>query len=119
MKVYIEDIGGNMIKKDETYTIYDNGFLNNLTLSQTILNPGKSTKGHFHNSQEEIYIFTSGHGMMQIDETKYEAEPGDTFLIKVGQFHRVFNLSETDHCFFTCVFEKYDRSSDEAIYKNQ
>lgn len=119
MKVKIEHVGGEMVKDDETYQLFDNNYLKHLTLSQTILKPGKSTRGHSHESQEEVYIFTSGNATMQIDEEKYPANQGDTFLIKAGQFHRVFNESTIEYCMFTCVFEKYDRSGSDAIYKNQ
>ena len=116
MKVFIEDIQGEVVKDNETYTLIDNNFLEHLTLSQTFLKPGQSTRGHSHESQEEIYIFTSGSGMMIIGDDAYEANPGDTFLIPKGNFHRVLNASEDEFCMFTCVFEKYDRSGDEAKY---
>jgi mannose-6-phosphate isomerase-like protein (cupin superfamily) len=96
--------------------LIDNNYLEHVTLSQTVLKPGKSTRGHSHENQEEVYIFTSGNAIMQIDETRYDANPGDIFLIKAGQFHRVFNASEDEYCFFSCVFEKYDRYSEEAKY---
>jgi quercetin dioxygenase-like cupin family protein len=118
MKVTLEKINGEIIKDNETYILEDNNFLEHMTLSRTFLKPGQSTRGHSHDAQEEVYIFTQGEGIMQIDETKYDAKPGDTFLIRSGQFHRVFNLSETEPCAFTCVFEKYDRSGFDAIYKN-
>jgi len=106
-----------MIKENETYTIYDNNYLENLTLSQTILNPGQSTKGHSHENQEEVYFFTEGEATMIIGDEEFEADQGATFLIPKGKFHRVINRSETKHCLFTCVFEKYDRSGEEAKYK--
>lgn len=115
MKVQIENIGGNVVRDDETYQLIDNNYLEHMTLSQTILKPGRSTRGHSHESQEEVYIFTTGNATMQIGEEKYPANPGDTFLIRAGQFHRVFNDSD-EHVFFTCVFEKYDRSGNAAIY---
>ena len=116
MKVTLEKIEGVIIKDNETYILEDNNHLEHMTLSRTFLKPGQSTRGHSHDAQEEIYIFTQGNGIMQIAETKYDANPGDTFLIKAGQFHRVFNQSETEPCAFTCVFEKYDRSGEEAKY---
>jgi quercetin dioxygenase-like cupin family protein len=118
MKVHLEKVGGEIVKENETYTLIDNNYLEHMTLSQTLLNPGQSTRGHSHDNQEEVYIFTEGNAIMQIDEIKHEANAGDTFLIKAGEFHRVFNLSNTARCCFTCVFEKYDRSGDEAIYTN-
>jgi len=116
MKLKLDNIGGSIIKDNETYTLKDNNFLNNLTLSQTYLKPGQATRGHSHDNQEEVYTFTRGNGTMVIGEVEHDALPGDTFLIKAGNFHRVINKSDLEPCVFTCVFEKYDRNSDVAKY---
>ena len=116
MKVRLDKIKGDVMVSNDTYVLEDNNFLEHLTLSRTSLNPGMSTRGHSHDDQEEIYIFTKGKGNMVIGETTYNAMPNDTFLIPQGQFHRVINQSEDDVCEFTCVFEKYDRSGNEAVY---
>ena len=116
MKVKLEKIEGEIVKDNETYILEDNNFLDHMTLSRTYLKPGQSTRGHSHDNQEEVYIFTEGSGKMIIEETEYDAVPGDTFLIKAGKFHRVVNNSDSDPCAFTCIFEKYDRSSDTAKY---
>ena len=39
MKVNIKNVGGEITKDNETYTLQDNNFLNNLTLSSTFLKP--------------------------------------------------------------------------------
>ena len=46
MKLNVLDIGGDVIKDNETYILKDNKTLNNLVLSSTDLKPGKSTTGH-------------------------------------------------------------------------
>lgn len=116
MKVKLDKIHGEVVKDNETYTLTDNNFLSNLTLSQTYLKPGHATRGHSHDNQEEVYTFTRGNGTMVIGEVEYDALPGDTFLIKAGNFHRVINKSDLEPCVFTCVFEKYDRESEVAKY---
>ena len=116
MKVELEKIDGVIMKDNETYVLEDNNFLEHLTLSRTVLKPGMSTRGHSHDNQEEVYIFTKGTGAMIIGEDSYSTSAKDTFLIPKGKFHRVMNLSETETCEFTCVFEKYDRSGNEAKY---
>lgn len=116
MKVKLDNVGGDEVKNNETYILADNNYLEHMTLSRTFLKPGKSTRGHSHESQEEVYIFTIGNALMQIGETYHHAKAGDVFLIKAGEFHRVFNKSEDDPCSFTCVFEKYDREGDAAKY---
>lgn len=116
MKVRLDDIEGKIVKNDETYILEDNNHLEHLTLSKTYLKPGKSTRGHSHENQEEVYIFTHGHATMVIGEDRYYAKSGDTFLIPKGKFHQVINNSQDESCSFTCIFEKYDRSGDEAVY---
>ena len=116
MKVKLEQIRGDIVKDNETYVLEDNNFLQHLTLSRTVLKPGQSTRGHSHDNQEEVYIFTQGNGTMIIGDTEYDAMPGDTFLIKSGKFHRVINKSDINNCSFTCIFEKYDRLGNEAKY---
>ncbi len=116
MKVELEKIDGVIMKDNETYVLEDNNFLEHLTLSRTVLKPGMSTRGHSHDNQEEVYIFTKGTGTMIIGEDSYSTSANDTFLIPKGKFHRVMNLSEIETCEFTCVFEKYDRSGNEAKY---
>ena len=91
MKVKLDNVNGDLVKDNDTYILTDNNYLNNLTYSRTYLKPGQKTNGHFH-------------------------DKGDVFLIKAGEFHRVFNKDEEDPCAFTCIFQKYDRESDTAKY---
>ena len=70
MKYHINDIGGEIIKDNETYVLKDNKTLNNLVLSSTELKAGQSTRGHKHEGQEEVYYFVSGAGLMELDDNK-------------------------------------------------
>jgi len=117
MKIQLDNVRGEEIKNDDTYIITDNSYLEHMTVSRTLLKEGQMTKGHSHDSQEEVYIFTQGEAFMQIGDEFHHAKHGDTFLIKAGEFHRVFNKSVSVSCAFTCIFEKYDRSGDAAKYK--
>ena len=116
MKISTEDIKGEVIRDTDTYLIKDNTFLEHITISTTLLRPGKRTSGHSHKNQEEVYLFTKGNGTMVIGEDAFEATVGDMFLIPLDTFHQVINISQTDPCSFTCMFEKYDRSSNTAEY---
>jgi len=53
-KVTINDIGGEVVKDNDVYTLKDNKFGNNLTLSSTFLRANKCTNGHTHAGQEEV-----------------------------------------------------------------
>tara|TARA_X000000368_G_C22702664_1_gene567486 strand:+ start:277 stop:606 length:330 start_codon:yes stop_codon:yes gene_type:complete len=104
MKLNILDIGGTVVKDDEKYVVKDNSLLKNLIVSSTDLNPGKSTSGHSHPGQEEVYNFVKGSGEMKIDEEVFPVTEGDVILIEDGQFHQVINNSDKN-LYFVCVFD--------------
>ena len=103
MKLKIYDIGGDIVKDNETYVLKDNKTLNNLVVSSTELHGLQSTRGHRHEGQEEVYYFVSGTGEMELDNEKFSVQGGDVVLIKDGVFHRVHNTSNTK-LYFVCVF---------------
>ena len=80
----INDIGGEIVKDNETYLLKDNKTLDKLVLSSTLLNPFKQTTGHNHSGQEEVYFFVSGTGTMEVDNEKFNVKPGDVILIPDG-----------------------------------
>tara|TARA_Y100000385_G_scaffold272830_1_gene314045 strand:- start:464 stop:808 length:345 start_codon:yes stop_codon:yes gene_type:complete len=109
MQVNIKDIGGEVVKEDDRYTVKDNTELRNLALSSTFLTAGKSTTGHAHVGQEEVYFFIEGKGEMELISTNGErtVEPvtnGSVVLIKDGYFHRVHNTGDLG-LYFVCVFD--------------
>jgi mannose-6-phosphate isomerase-like protein (cupin superfamily) len=105
MKKSIYDIGGEIVKDNETYVLIDNKQLKNLVVSSTDLKPGMSTRGHTHAGQEEVYYFISGTGIMELDDKKFNVQGGDVVLIEDGVFHRVHNGSESNPLYFVCVFD--------------
>ena len=100
-----KDIGGEVIKDNETYLLTDNKTLNNLVLSQTVLHVGQSTRGHSHAGQEEVYYFVSGVGEIELDDKRLTVQGGDVVLIEDGVFHRVHNKSNAHTLYFVCVFD--------------
>jgi len=104
MKQALNDIGGEVVKDNETYLLKDNKTLNNLVLSSTLLNPFKQTTGHNHSGQEEVYFFVSGSGKMLLDDETFEVGEGDVVLIPDGAFHRVIN-DTAEPFYFVCVFD--------------
>jgi len=101
------DIGGEMVKDDETYFIKDNKTLNNLVLSSTKLYRDKSTRGHRHPGQEEVYIFVQGRGHMIVgdeDSEPFSVSEGDYVLIPDGAFHKVMNTGDMN-LIFNCIFD--------------
>ena len=104
MKVNIDDLGGTVVKNNETYTVIDNTHLRDLVVSKTILHPMKKTTGHKHAGQEEVYYFIHGRGKMQLEYNTFSVWAGDVVLIPDGAFHRVINESSVEDLTFLCVF---------------
>jgi mannose-6-phosphate isomerase-like protein (cupin superfamily) len=104
LKYTVFDIGGEVVKDNETYLLKDNTTLKNLILSSTRLYRGQSTRGHSHAGQEEVYFFIQGTGIIQINEEQYRVNAGDVILIPDGAFHRVTNDGEMN-LLFNCVFD--------------
>ena len=104
IKVDIKDIGGKVIKDTDVYLLKDNAFGNNLILSSTFLFANKSTTGHKHEGQEEVYLFIKGEGEMEIDDSRFAVKAGDIVCINDGEFHRVHNTGHLG-LYFVCVFD--------------
>ncbi len=116
MKFHLDDFTriAKKIRSDDAYNVYDFNFLNNLTVSMTHLHPGKNTKGHSHENEDEVYIFLGESGEMQIGEERFPVKGGDVVLVSKGKFHRVFNPNGSDDLRFFCVFEKYRKREKES-----
>lgn len=103
--------GLNPIRDTEVYTVTDNNYLDNLVVSETVLHPDKNTNGHAHVGLDEVYIFNSGVGVIQIDEMQFDVKSGTVISVKGGEFHKVFNISSTEDLSFVAIFQKYERDS--------
>jgi mannose-6-phosphate isomerase-like protein (cupin superfamily) len=104
MKYEKWNIGGDVVKDDARYIVKDNTELNNLVVSSTLLAAKKSTTGHRHVGQEEVYVFVSGSGQMELDHKIFDVTAGDTVLIEDNVFHKVHN--NTDFGLkFICIFD--------------
>ena len=104
MKYSKWDIGGDEVKNDDRYVVKDNTLLNNLVVSSTMLSAHKSTTGHRHAGQEEVYMFVSGSGQMELDHKIFDVTAGDTVLIEDNVFHKVHNNIDFG-LKFICVFD--------------
>lgn len=104
LKYDSHDIGGDIVKDNETYLLRDNKTLKNLVLSSTRLYRGQSTRGHSHIGQEEVYFFVQGTGIMEVGDQRFRVGAGDIILIPDGEFHRVINDGEMN-LLFNCVFD--------------
>lgn len=109
MKVSLDDVRANKLIIKEKYTLEDNTFLKNLTLSKTTLYADHETNGHKHDDIDEVYIFISGTGKMEVDEETFEISEEDVILIPGGAFHKVYNDDIQVPLVFMCIFQAYER----------
>ena len=108
MKIKLDKTDSKVIHSNETYDVIDNTNLDKLIVSKTVLHAGKKTGGHNHSGQEEVYIFTKGHGKMVVGEQTHIVKEGSIVLIPDGAFHKVWNTSNykaNDPLIFICVFD--------------
>lgn len=63
----------------------------NLWLGIAILEPGGSSKAHFHEDLEEVHYTISGKGKVVIDNETLEVEAGTCVLIPKKSTHQLFN----------------------------
>ena len=104
MKLNIRNIGGEIIKDNETYILQDNKTLKNLVLSSTLLKPNQETRGHSHDGQEEVYYFIEGRGEILLEDKYLDIQAGDIILIPDGAYHKVINTT-SEYLYFICVFD--------------
>ena len=105
MKINKDDISGDLVRDNDTYKVIDNTSLNNLVVSKTILHPLKSTGGHNHDGQEEVYFFVDGIGKMYLNDVPQDIAAGDIVLIEDGIHHRVLNTHRKKPLIFNCIFQ--------------
>tara|TARA_R100001143_G_C3329921_1_gene118965 strand:+ start:640 stop:972 length:333 start_codon:yes stop_codon:yes gene_type:complete len=99
-----------IVKQDERYVVEDNTHLKTMVISKTTLKPEKETTGHSHKGQEEVYFFIVGKGVLETQDELIQVTGGDVIVIDDGDFHKVFNTSDTVDLEFICVFpgERYE-----------
>lgn len=110
LSISTDNIKGKIIRDNDTYIVEDNTILNNFTVSKTTLYAGKETGGHAHENEEEVYIFQTGTGRMQVGDNYYDVTPGSMFMIPTNHFHKVWNTGE-ETMEFIAIFQKYERNS--------
>jgi quercetin dioxygenase-like cupin family protein len=101
-------IDGEKVRQNERYILWDNRILKNLTVSNTRLHKGMATNGHSHEGLEEVYIFTLGQGVMQVDKELIAVKAGDIVSIPAGSFHKVCAGADTA-LQFVAIFQAYNR----------
>ena len=76
------------------------------SLAETRLQKGGTVIRHHHNASEEIYLFTAGHCVMQVDDARINAAPGTVIAIQVGERHEILPTAE-DVVFYALSIPPY------------
>ncbi len=66
----------------------------NQSLAEAELEPGHSTRRHYHAASEEIYFLLDGEGDMEVDGERSFVGPGDAVLIPPGARHQIVNTGD-------------------------
>jgi mannose-6-phosphate isomerase-like protein (cupin superfamily) len=61
------------------------------SVAEAIVPAGGETIGHLHRRSEEIYVFSSGAGRMQLAGDTFPIGSGDSVVIAPGTPHKLFN----------------------------
>jgi len=103
MKIELSKSDSKVVQSNDTYDVIDNDSLDTLVVSKTVLHPDKTTRGHAHTGQEEIYLYLSGVGIMRVGSEQIPVTQGDIVLIPDSAFHKVANTG-TDDLIFISIF---------------
>ena len=103
MKIELSKSDSKVVQSNETYDVIDNESLDTLVVSKTVLHPDKTTRGHAHTGQEEIYLYLSGVGTMQVGDEQMPIKQGDIVWIPASACQKVANTG-TDDLVFISIF---------------
>jgi quercetin dioxygenase-like cupin family protein len=91
--------------------------LGQVGIASGCLAPGEVTKGHSHTLVEELNIFKSGAGRIQIDDDFFDVCEGSVAVIKAGEFHEITNSGD-ENLEYVAVFNS-DVDKDEIDFKER
>ena len=85
-----------------------NSAIQNQSLAEARLQPGKATQEHYHRVTEEIYYITHGRGRIRIGEEVRAVQPGDAIAIPPGQRHKLWNTGDEVLRLLCCCAPAYE-----------
>ncbi len=91
----------------------DHHHVENQSVAEAVVEPGKSTVKHTHVETEEVYHITHGSGEMSLDNKVFEVTQGDTIVIRPGVVHHLVNDKEGELRLLCCCSPPY--SHDDTI----
>jgi mannose-6-phosphate isomerase-like protein (cupin superfamily) len=79
----------------------------NQSLAEAELEPGASTRRHYHARTEELYVLLEGRGEMEVDGSRAAVGAGDAVLIPPGARHQITAASRGPLRFLCCCAPPY------------
>jgi len=77
------------------------------SLAEASLEPGQTTKRHYHGETEEIYFVVEGEGDMELDGDRARVGAGDAIPIAPGVWHELRNVGECPLRILCCCAPPY------------
>jgi mannose-6-phosphate isomerase-like protein (cupin superfamily) len=100
------EILGNTVIRDTIMLLTEKDSLSGrINVGYTVIYPQCSTRGHEHPPLEEVYFVTSGRGIMEVGEERFEIESGDVVYVPSG-FHRAENPFPVPLSYFWITVKK-------------
>lgn len=100
------EILGNKVIRDTIMLLTEKDSVSErLNVGYTVIYPQCSTRGHEHPPLEEIYFITSGKGIMEVGQERFEVESGDVVYVPSG-FHRAENPFPVPLSYFWITVKK-------------
>jgi len=85
----------------------------NQSLAEATVPPGCETAEHYHRTSEELYLFLSGMGTMQLDGDEARVSAGDCVVIAPGAVHKLQNPGTEPLVLLCCCAPAY--SHDDTV----
>jgi mannose-6-phosphate isomerase-like protein (cupin superfamily) len=73
------------------------------SLAEASLDPGRSTRRHYHAASEEIYLIVEGAGELEVDGDRRAVTSGDAVLIPPGAWHELTSGDQGVRLLCCCV----------------
>jgi mannose-6-phosphate isomerase-like protein (cupin superfamily) len=85
------------------------------SLAEAVVPPGTTTLLHRHAMTEEIYHVTQGQGVMQLGDSRFTIEVGDSIVIRPGIAHCVENTGFQALHILCCCAPAYSHEDTEIL----
>ena len=72
-------------------------------VNAVVLPPGYTSRRHFHERQQELYLVLSGEIEFELDDARHTLGPGGLARVDAPIVRALRNRSETDEAVFFCV----------------